>query len=580
MRHNISLTLSILALLTFGVSAVSHAQTSETVTVDFATSRGTPTYKASGLLHGVDPGTEPSSIITPLKLQLIRDSTYYLNTLYSGLTSLGVKTFQGILFGRPSAFDSTHNPTWSQWINSSVSGAKAAGQSPQWDLLNEPDNPGYWGNTSQAQMFAWWKQVYLAVRAADPNAIIVGPSITGFYSLTGPTSWMQDFLTYARDNNVLPDILSWHDMMDSSLNDPSVIAAHVTAAKNLLTSLGIAQRPMSINEYTNAGILYDPGTLAGALASIDRIPEIVSAAHSCWNDVTSTGAAIDDCSTTSMVGIVVPDTLQPRATWWVYKGYADITGQLVRLTPSATVDGVAGYDAGARTARLILGRRGGSGDVSVNFSNVSSAPNIIVNGQVRVIAQRIPNNGPQPVSSPQQVFDQNVPVVNNTLSVSLPFGSGNDAFILLLGPGSSGGSGMNSGTNTDTGCSAFTPQPSGTVAPCAVLSVSTGSVAKGNTETITMNKTGSYIFNTVYVSEYECDIANNCSYQWVPFSFSAGAGNFLLGTASLSLDTTNLTVGTHYILAWEWTKVGTCYAGPGTATCNQGSWRIQKFTVF
>ncbi len=149
------------------------------------------------------------------------------------------------------------------------------------------------------------------------------------------------FLLYAKANNVLPTVLAWHEF-DS---DWKIMAGHVADIRQFMAANGINIQRISINE-----ILFDwssPGPLAGYLATIDRLG-IESAAHACWDE--STGS---NCTNYSLDGILTPGpNYQTRGPWWVYKGYADITGTLVGVTPGATTDGIAGRDSATRTAKM------------------------------------------------------------------------------------------------------------------------------------------------------------------------------------------------------------------------------------
>jgi hypothetical protein len=61
-----------------------------------------------------------------------------------------------------------------------------------------------------------------------------------------------------------------------------------------------------------------PGELAGFLSRLER-GGADAAALACWPDP----CGLDNCTTPSLDGLLDPRTLQPRATWWVAKAYAD-----------------------------------------------------------------------------------------------------------------------------------------------------------------------------------------------------------------------------------------------------------------
>jgi hypothetical protein len=55
----------------------------------------------------------------------------------------------------------------------------------------------------------------MKLRELDPDVKITGPSLAGYNG-----SFMQDFLSFCKTNNCLPDIIGWHE----ELSDPGAIA--------------------------------------------------------------------------------------------------------------------------------------------------------------------------------------------------------------------------------------------------------------------------------------------------------------------------------------------------------------------
>ena len=52
--------------------------------------------------------------------------------------------------------------------------------------------------------------------------------------------------------------------------------------------------------------------------------------------------------------------MKPRSIWWAYKGYADVTGTLVEVTPSrdTKIDAVAGFDRKRHAVSIVVGNDG------------------------------------------------------------------------------------------------------------------------------------------------------------------------------------------------------------------------------
>jgi hypothetical protein len=104
-----------------------------------------------------------------------------------------------------------------------------------------------WDTAAAGSFDAGWVRTYQEVRSLDSVTPIQGPSVSAWNE-----SWMHNFLGYAKANNALPDIISWHE-----LGGPGSIA-DVAACVALEKSLGITPRPISIEEYgITADIIVD-----------------------------------------------------------------------------------------------------------------------------------------------------------------------------------------------------------------------------------------------------------------------------------------------------------------------------------
>jgi hypothetical protein len=150
--------------------------------------------------------------------------------------------------------------------------ALTAGQAVAFDVWNELD-----GLASFGQFRAVWRTAVRTLRRLAPAAVVVGPS-EGFGPFDGERTrrcppagpqahcktFARDFLTFARDEDVLPDVYSWHDALSSSsfnkseaaprwIGNGSEVVANLAEMRALLAELGIT-RPMrfSVNEYMSS----------------------------------------------------------------------------------------------------------------------------------------------------------------------------------------------------------------------------------------------------------------------------------------------------------------------------------------
>jgi hypothetical protein len=183
-----------------------------------------------------------------------------------------------------------------------------------WDVWNEADDPIFW-KRSQKQFFETWRLAVVKIRSLDPDAVIVVPS-------TGLSPYLDEFLLYARDKSMLPDVVSWHELWPGNLEHD-----HVGTVRRFMAANGIADRPVSINEFQQAAERHRLGFVVAVVKSLGGLRAPHSAAYACWDDP----AGYSECAEATLDGLLTIDG-KPRAGWFMHKGYADITGILLKVS--------------------------------------------------------------------------------------------------------------------------------------------------------------------------------------------------------------------------------------------------------
>lgn len=411
-------------VLILSMASVANA---ETVIVDLAEVKGSATHRASGFLHGISAEQPDDHIVRPLKPKLFRlhANAALTPSLYHRLTGYGASV-QGVIsdsygYPGPSGLWPGDGGDWTRWeqlVEELVREADSKGLQLHWDIWNEPDHPQFWDRSAE-QFFEAWKRAVRTIRRVNPKAIIVGPSLA-----RGPSHYLYGFLLSAHEDNVLSDIISWHDM---ALDHPN----NVVNVRQFSVKRGIPDRPISINEFRYSDGTHHPGHLVWWLSHIEEeAPE--SAAYSCWPD----REGYSNCETYTLDGLLSSGGLQ-RAAWFAHKGYVEITGQLVGVGSSGfKVAGIAGIDSDLQTGRLILGRREGAvvsaeGSIEVVFRNVDRLSPSLKEQQIFVRAERIPDLGL--LDSPQVTIAAPYPVVKNELRIELKDFKPGEAYTVVLG---------------------------------------------------------------------------------------------------------------------------------------------------
>jgi len=430
----------LMPLLLLFLTSVARAQ--ETVAVDLSVNNGSAIGRASGFLHAFNSTTPTTSTyVTPLKPQEMRSDYVYDEdpSTYATVVGMGAKPMY-ILGDAWIDNWGNYNPTnarvvtsatmstWVTFVQARVNAALAAGQTQfQWDIWNEPDISDFWTGTP-AQFYAAWQAAQAAIKGINSSQLVVGPSICCNSAFS-----MQDFLSFAHSNNVLPDVLDWHE----ASYEPSQIPVDYGTYSGYVGANNLGITKYSITEYGTDSNTYLPGSNVQYFAAIERA-QLYESSHACWNNG-------NDCAQNGyppdLDGALQTNATTQNALWYAYQAYANITGTVVGVTPSATVDGVAGQDSNLQQAYSVFGRNGGStANITVTFNNVGSAAYLGAAGAVHVVAYSLPNDNGSGSSGPTQVISADYPVSSNSVSVTIPNMGSNDVAIVQLTPGAGSGS--------------------------------------------------------------------------------------------------------------------------------------------
>ncbi len=405
------------------------------VVIDFATQLGRPTYRAAGFIYGIsEDGAQPEQKLQKdIKVQFIRAGGAQLGCpeggfvngqyarrwnsvkgYYARTKAIGAKfiLLPHDLWGADAVCNVPRWPgdggdwtEFTQFMGQVIDDAKVnrmTGPDVQWDIWNEPDliTPvQFWGR-DQAQYLEMWKRAYRQIRAAIPEAVMVGPSTARQPS--PDWSWFNTYLDYVKENQVIPNYISWHQLVPES--DPQI-------AKQLLDQMlaerGISVQGYQVNEYGSNISEQQAGPSAWYLGRFER--DGIDALRANWG----MGGGLYEG-----MGDLVTSSNQPTASWWIYnKRYADMTGVQVAIKPGSRIDGVAAIDSEAKKAIILLGSREGlTGKVMVVLKNIPSL--LQDGGKIRIRVERMPE-GSESLEAPDVVFDQNV-LVGPDYSLTLP----------------------------------------------------------------------------------------------------------------------------------------------------------------
>lgn len=353
-------------------AAAAAAADPQRVTVDLSASEGPVMRGANGTLYGLsDDGVPSDAILAPLKITSVSqkpeggaqhpngDALTVSKSYFRNGGGEILVMMQDIYAKWP--YEDLGIEDYLPKVDKIVSEVAADPNSERFVYIpfNEPDQIWYnLGTSDQAQyeinrdrFFKDWKTVYERIRAIAPDARIAGPNESGYH-----TRLLRDFLAFAKRENVLPQIMTWHELDSSSLKN---FQGNYDSYRAIERELGIESLKINIDEYANRRDLSVPGQLAQWVAMFERNKVYANQAY--WD------------AAGNLDGNVVRSNT-PNGGWWYFRWYAGLTGDTVKVTPPQantidTLQGLASFDKKRRQAQVLLG--GSAGDADVVVQNVS-----------------------------------------------------------------------------------------------------------------------------------------------------------------------------------------------------------------
>ena len=352
---------SVLAAATVAIAGVAVAapaaqaapSAANTVTVNADQAFRPVTHMASGSLYGLADADSPSSeLISAIKPHTFiqkpfggkQQPTGDVGDTWKVAADHGANVvirLSDYYAGWPYQFDWA---TWDQMVTDQVRQAKESGMTnlAAWAPWNE--STGTWDAAKNGSFEDFWVHTYNLIRSLDPDTPIQGPSYSDNISEA------RQFFTVAKATNTVPDILAWHELIRSSK-----IVDDMKTISGILSDLGIAERPISIEEYAAPAEAGIPGSLIGYVAKFERLG-IHDAELPFWNQSGTLGDLL-----TERDGV-------PNGAYWMYTWYADMSGDMVTTTPPANnnFDAAASVTSDKNQVEVITGGNNGATAIAVD----------------------------------------------------------------------------------------------------------------------------------------------------------------------------------------------------------------------
>jgi hypothetical protein len=358
------------------------------VTFDATQSLGDATHAAAGILNSVYPEGNDAADLAALGTTMYRSapnasgsnfnwSNWDVATTAGAQTTVVLSDLWADANGGSPPTPWSEWGTYTSWVKTTVLALLATGQRINyWEVYNEPGgDSGYYSASGYASettalLLQQFLVTYQAIKAVDPGAAVIGPSLAQWsdypsqYSTSSHQFDMVTFLNFAAANNIQLAALSWHEILNNygpiaeeNTLYPAILEDHVAEARALIAarpSLGDPQ--IFIDEYGMPEVQKNPGWDVGYLAALTDAG-VNSADRSCWDG---------DCNSPDLDGLLSSDGSGVLPDYYERLMYQSMAGDMVPTTSTAdTVSALGSYNSATEAFVGLIGRGVGcSQDVS------------------------------------------------------------------------------------------------------------------------------------------------------------------------------------------------------------------------
>jgi hypothetical protein len=350
------------------------------VTLDATSPIGTANHAAAGLIQSLNPQGNDGADVAALDTSMYRGAPKpEANNLFDwssfNLATAGGAKTTVTLDGLWKADYSTNTPTpwsnwsaYSSWITATVKSLEASGKEiDYWQVYNEPGGndsfyaaAGYASETP-ALLLQQFLVAYQAIKAADPNAKVIGPDLEhwsdypGQYGTGDHAFDMVTFLNYAVANNIKLAAITWHEI-DNNLGtipeentlSPAMVEDHVADARALIAARPALGNPqIFINEYGMPDVQKIPGWDVEYLSALTTAGVNI-ANRACWNG---------DCLDPDLDGLTSTTGTTPQPDFYDREMYAAMSGSMIATTSTSdTVAALGSFNSVTGTLVGLVGR--------------------------------------------------------------------------------------------------------------------------------------------------------------------------------------------------------------------------------
>lgn len=204
--------------------------------------------------------------------------------------------------------------------------------------------------TGWDSMYWYWKKMVETLREVYEDAgIETAPKTAGLNLAVYDKTVMDGYIKFCAEYDVMPDIVSWHDLATWQYN---IFDEEYNHYRGLEEKYGVEPREIVINEYAAQAECASPGDLVRWIGL--------------WEDYEVAGCLPFWHFSNNLNGLAANNNAGNGA-WWLYKWYGDMSGSYLPVSVSNAQQndfyGVASMDENKKSANVVFGGRDGSANI-------------------------------------------------------------------------------------------------------------------------------------------------------------------------------------------------------------------------
>jgi len=313
-----------------------------------------------------------------------------------------------------------------------------------YDIWSEPDHSYYWHGT-YVQLLELFYRAYNVIKSYNPDAKVVGPSISwfrpGYPEVKGIIDFLIDLDTIY---GIRLDAISWHEnggyTADTKPEDIPYRAQYLRS--QIEDNFPPDYKPeLHINEYLSGILHLSPGWNVGFLRYLDEA-NIDKAMRACWYTYSLDPYVYCSDCWYGLNGMFMSDGQTPQRAYWIQYTHSQMEGHinLDVIESNENTNAIAIRNDSSNQIKILVGRyyKNSPNDVSIHITNF---PNYQENVYVKI--EIVPNDPtfydkpPQMIPMPDGpilISNDLIKVENNVIIILLENFEDGDAYIITIIP--------------------------------------------------------------------------------------------------------------------------------------------------